>query len=226
MHGSRSIPLIAPSPSLPPTVIEGDRIRKQRRHAVLPIRRSKTASERTTRRYIRRNTETGLGLPRPKLCAHAPALRERSRRGYKSRRSINGARSTDGGELANGTAMGVAMVQLGGLEPPTSCSTDRRSNQLSYNCIRMGRPTRGRPNGPETRCNGRIWQGRERIKSPAVTAFFDAASARTSPRANGEPQKANPAANAPGSWSPAVHAGTRPVPRTRRDLRLALRPPS
>ena len=30
------------------------------------------------------------------------------------------------------------MVQLGGLEPPTSCSTDRRSNQLSYNCI-LGR---------------------------------------------------------------------------------------
>ncbi|MDB5547579.1 MAG: hypothetical protein JWP21_1026 [Tardiphaga sp.] len=27
------------------------------------------------------------------------------------------------------------MVQLGGLEPPTSGSTDRRSNQLSYNCI-------------------------------------------------------------------------------------------
>jgi hypothetical protein len=27
------------------------------------------------------------------------------------------------------------MVQLGGLEPPTSCSTDRRSNQLSYSCI-------------------------------------------------------------------------------------------
>ena len=27
------------------------------------------------------------------------------------------------------------LVQLGGLEPPTSCSTDRRSNQLSYNCI-------------------------------------------------------------------------------------------
>ena len=29
----------------------------------------------------------------------------------------------------------VLLVQLGGLEPPTSCSTDRRSNQLSYNCI-------------------------------------------------------------------------------------------
>jgi hypothetical protein len=26
------------------------------------------------------------------------------------------------------------MVQLGGLEPPTSGSTIRRSNQLSYNC--------------------------------------------------------------------------------------------
>src|SRR5665647_3058451 len=34
------------------------------------------------------------------------------------------------------------VVQLGGLEPPTSCSTDRRSNQLSYNCIRF-RPQKG-----------------------------------------------------------------------------------
>ena len=31
------------------------------------------------------------------------------------------------------------LVQLGGLEPPTSCSTDRRSNQLSYNCILASR---------------------------------------------------------------------------------------
>ena len=30
------------------------------------------------------------------------------------------------------------MVQLGGLEPPTSGSTDRRSNQLSYSCIDRG----------------------------------------------------------------------------------------
>ena len=30
----------------------------------------------------------------------------------------------------------VKLVQLGGLEPPTSGSTIRRSNQLSYNCTR------------------------------------------------------------------------------------------
>lgn len=33
----------------------------------------------------------------------------------------------------------IPLVQLGGLEPPTSCSTDRRSNQLSYNCILASR---------------------------------------------------------------------------------------
>src|ERR1700744_6709637 len=37
----------------------------------------------------------------------------------------------------------VGLVQLGGLEPPTSCSTDRRSNQLSYNCILRPRSWRG-----------------------------------------------------------------------------------
>ena len=36
----------------------------------------------------------------------------------------------------------ILLVQLGGLEPPTSCSTDRRSNQLSYNCILAG-PQKG-----------------------------------------------------------------------------------
>src|SRR3977135_167170 len=46
----------------------------------------------------------------------------------------------------------VSLVQLGGLEPPTSCSTDRRSNQLSYNCI-LCRPRKGGSNGAETRCN-------------------------------------------------------------------------
>lgn len=40
----------------------------------------------------------------------------------------------------------MPLVQLGGLEPPTSCSTDRRSNQLSYNCI-LYRPQKGSPNG-------------------------------------------------------------------------------
>ena len=38
--------------------------------------------------------------------------------------------------------LGGCVVQLGGLEPPTSCSTDRRSNQLSYNCI-LCRPQKG-----------------------------------------------------------------------------------
>src|SRR5258705_10950949 len=37
----------------------------------------------------------------------------------------------------------TVVVQLGGLEPPTSCSTDRRSNQLSYNCIARAGPKKG-----------------------------------------------------------------------------------
>src|SRR4029077_6204520 len=41
----------------------------------------------------------------------------------------------------------VTLVQLGGLEPPTSCSTDRRSNQLSYNCILRPGPKKGVANG-------------------------------------------------------------------------------
>jgi hypothetical protein len=39
------------------------------------------------------------------------------------------------------------LVQLGGLEPPTSCSTDRRSNQLSYNCILCRAQKKGRRTG-------------------------------------------------------------------------------
>ncbi len=35
------------------------------------------------------------------------------------------------------------MVQLGGVEPPTSCSTDRRSNQLSYSCTTKSRGSYG-----------------------------------------------------------------------------------
>ena len=65
------------------------------------------------------------------------------------------------------------LVQLGGLEPPTSCSTDRRSNQLSYNCILASRPQgvpekavdQGGLDGAETRCNGPVWQGRIGVKN-------------------------------------------------------------
>ena len=32
------------------------------------------------------------------------------------------------------------MVQLGGFEPPTSGSTDRRSNHLSYSCTLVAEP--------------------------------------------------------------------------------------
>ena len=66
------------------------------------------------------------------------------------------------------------MVQLGGLEPPTSCSTDRRSNQLSYNCIRHGAQPlkKGAPNGAETRCNAPLWQGRRCARSHRFAPIF------------------------------------------------------
>jgi hypothetical protein len=39
-----------------------------------------------------------------------------------------------GATLVETDGMAQELVQLGGLEPPTSGSTDRRSNQLSYSC--------------------------------------------------------------------------------------------
>jgi hypothetical protein len=50
-------------------------------------------------------------------------------------------------ELPRNHLSEVALVQLGGLEPPTSCSTDRRSNQLSYNCILAGAKKGAEPDG-------------------------------------------------------------------------------
>jgi hypothetical protein len=54
------------------------------------------------------------------------------------------------------------MVQLGGVEPPTSGSTDRRSNQLSYSC------TSGRKLG----ANRRRFKRRLNEKSPAFAGLF------------------------------------------------------
>jgi hypothetical protein len=45
------------------------------------------------------------------------------------------------------------MVQLGGLEPPTSGSTDRRSNQLSYSCTKARKRR-------EIRSRLAVWQDR------------------------------------------------------------------
>src|SRR5258708_4040891 len=45
--------------------------------------------------------------------------------------------SCDGCHAAGGLAFLHGVVQLGGLEPPTSGSTIRRSNQLSYSCTRL-----------------------------------------------------------------------------------------
>src|SRR4051812_24894407 len=82
-------------------------------------------------------------------------------------------------QLRNFSKRLIPLVQLGGLEPPTSCSTDRRSNQLSYNCIlasrASGRPERadrGGLDGAETRCNGRFWQGRKTLKSRLEQRYF------------------------------------------------------
>src|SRR4029079_2320301 len=90
---------------------------------------------------------------------------------------------------ARSPKLDVVLVQLGGLEPPTSCSTDRRSNQLSYNCI-PERATKGGSIWRETRCNARLWQGRKdgsaarilRKKSPDLTARAFRYSIRTTKR--------------------------------------------
>src|ERR1700704_6477266 len=73
----------------------------------------------------------------------------------------------------------MPVVQLGGLEPPTSCSTDRRSNQLSYNCIARADLKKGPRMGGKLGATpvfgkaARLPQGREapdcgRFKGPAT----------------------------------------------------------
>ena len=52
------------------------------------------------------------------------------------------------------------LVQLGGLEPPTSGSTIRRSNQLSYNCTRLAAS-----NGKARTRTGVLWAGHSKSKA-------------------------------------------------------------
>src|SRR5215472_13995526 len=54
------------------------------------------------------------------------------------RASLPHAPLEDGGNVA-AKSDAAHLVQLGGLEPPTSWSTAKRSNQLSYSCTRRGR---------------------------------------------------------------------------------------
>jgi hypothetical protein len=73
---------------------------------------------------------------------------ERRRRFEKARRHpLPADLPKQGLQLRVRAKLLMMLVQLGGLEPPTSCSTDRRSNQLSYNCIRRAGPKRGRRTG-------------------------------------------------------------------------------
>jgi hypothetical protein len=63
------------------------------------------------------------------------------------------------------------VVQLGGLEPPTSCSTDRRSNQLSYNCILgIGTPKKGVRTGRKLGATGRFGKADQGVKFSVVPA--------------------------------------------------------
>src|SRR6266853_4944473 len=57
------------------------------------------------------------------------------------------------------------MVQLGGLEPPTSWSTAKRSNQLSYSCTR--RKKRAQPHKPKGRDHQGKGPGQVRAKARA-----------------------------------------------------------
>jgi hypothetical protein len=61
------------------------------------------------------------------------------------------------------TKLLILLVQLGGLEPPTSCSTDRRSNQLSYNCIPHARTPRGSRMGRKLGATPRFGKAGKRL---------------------------------------------------------------
>ena len=69
------------------------------------------------------------------------------------------------------------MVQLGGFEPPTSGSTDRRSNHLSYSCTGLGRRLHAPGERLETRSKPRSWQG----PGATIARLVDAGVQKKSP---------------------------------------------
>ena len=72
------------------------------------------------------------------------------------------------------------MVQLGGLEPPTSCSTDRRSNQLSYNCILDRLSAKAARTGGKLGATHLFGKAMELLKTPIIRSKKAQASARAS----------------------------------------------
>ena len=72
-----------------------------------------------------------------------PELRPAGRRELGLFGDHAGGHAADIGNLGTAEPERVAGAGLLLLEPPTSCSTDRRSNQLSYNCIPHARAPKG-----------------------------------------------------------------------------------
>ena len=102
-------------------------------------RRQHRSRERGKRCAQRKRPDCQHGSPQP-MCPRELWVKDA---GMASARGIECCGSLRVGKRRDAKPL----VQLGGLEPPTSCSTDRRSNQLSYNCIRQKRPQKRRRTG-------------------------------------------------------------------------------
>ena len=111
----------------------------RRRWSAFWARRRRSGAWR--RWWRRRKPHSRRSAVRPMCSRPQPALSRPA--AHKGNRTPLG-RGQCGGPLGRTTVPWPLMVQLGGLEPPTSGSTDRRSNQLSYSCTRYRRAVRDR----------------------------------------------------------------------------------